>query len=210
MAQIRTQTRASTPDNCRYRIAVIELTDVGPRVDPSHPHLFIGLTLRAPDQLAKGLAHGRYRPKWAHGNVVGPRKDLTPKGDFLRPEAMRRCDRLIQKLRSEGYTVNRNTAAYRTYVINLVDPDRPELTGRFVYVGQTSKDVETRLVEHLTDVRRASGQRLASSVVTRYGVDLNKRLMNLRIYTTQKAAVAAEKRLAERLIKKGYTVKGGH
>lgn len=199
-----------TPDLRRYRIAVIELTDVGPRVDSSLPHLYIGLTVIAPDRFAKGLAHGRYRPKWAHGQVVGLREDLTSKGDFLRSDAMRIRDGLIQKLRSEGYTVNRNTTAYRTYVINLVDPDRPELTGRFVYVGQTSKDVETRLVEHLTDARRASGQRLASSVVTRYGVGLNTELMNSRIYTTQKAAVAAEKRLAERLIKKGYTVKGGH
>lgn len=205
-----TEPKDKTPDLRRYRIAVIELTHVGPRVDSEFPHLYTGLTLRAPEQLAKGLAHGRYRPKWAHGNVVGPREDLTSKGDFLRSDAMRIRDGLIQKFRSEGYTVNRNTTAYRTYVINLVDPDRPGLTGRFVYVGQTSKDVETRLVEHLTDARRASGQRLASSVVTRYGVDLNTELMNSRIYTTQKAAVAAEKRLAERLIKKGYTVKGGH
>ena len=205
-----TEPKHKTPDLRRYQLAVIELTDVGPRVDSTLPHLYVGLTLIAPDRLAMGLANGRYRPKWAHGNVVGPREDLTPTGDFLRPEAVRIRDRLIQRLCSEGYTVNRNTTAYRTYVINLVDPDRPELTGRFVYVGQTSKDAETRLVEHLTDARRASGQRLASSVVTRYGVDLNKRLMNSKIYTTQKAAIAAEKRLAERLTKKGYTVKGGH
>jgi hypothetical protein len=36
------------------------------------------------------------------------------------------------------------------------------------------------------------------------------KLMNSAIYTTQKDAIAAEKRLAERLTEKGYIVKGGH
>jgi len=198
------------PETRRYEIAVIELHDLGPRVVNSHPYLYVGLTLMPPEQLAKGLSEGRYRPQWAHGQVVRTRRDLAPQGDFLRPDAVRTRDALIHKLRTEGYTVNRNTTAYRTYVINLVDPDRPELTGRFVYVGQTSKDVEARLAEHLTDARRPSGQRLASKVVTRFGVGLNLKLTNSAIYTTQKDAIAAEKRLAERLIKKGYTVKGGH
>ena len=198
------------PDTRRYEIAVIELCDLSPRIVATLPHLYVGLTLIPPERLAKGLNDGRYRPQWAHGQVVRTRQDLTPTGDFLRPDAVRVRNTAIRKLRTEGYTVNRITTAYRTYVINLVDPDRPDLTGRFVYVGQTSKDVETRLAEHLTDARRSSGQRLASSVVHRFGVGLNMKLMNSAIYTTQKDAIAAEKRLAERLTEKGYIVKGGH
>ena len=54
------------------------------------------------------------------------------------------------------------------------------------------------------------GHNLASRRVSRYGTQLNYDLMTQRIYLTQKQALKAERRLAERLREQGYTVEGGH
>ena len=117
---------------------------------------------------------------------------------------------LIRQLRTRGYTVNPNTTAYRTYVINLHDPTRTDVGAGYVYVGQTSKTPEERLREHLTGAVSAKGVNLASRIVRRFGVDLNHDLMTQRIYLTKRQAEKAERRLAERLRNQGYTVEGGH
>ena len=51
----------------------------------------------------------------------------------------------IKGLRRQGFTVNRNTEAYRTYVINLDNPKKTDVGKGYIYVGQTSKSPEDRL-----------------------------------------------------------------
>jgi len=193
-----------------YRVVALEVTDVVERIRPDRPNLYVGVTTRTAQQLADGLNNGRYRPSWARHNIVQIRADLATDDTVTYDEAVEQRDTLIRQLRTKGYTVNRKTTAYRTYVINLHNPKLKDPGKGYVYVGQTSKTPEVRLVEHLTGAISAQGRNLASRVVKKHGVDLNPTLMTDRIYLTQKQALKAERRLAERLRDQGYVVEGGH
>ena len=193
-----------------YRVVVLEVTDVVERIRPDRPNLYVGVTTRTAQQLADGLNNGRYRPSWARHNIVQIRADLATDDTVTYDEAVEQRDTLIRQLRTKGYTVNRTTTAYRTYVINLHNPKLKDPGKGYVYVGQTSKTPEHRLREHLTGAVSTRGHNLASRVVKKHGVDLNATLMTDRIYLTQKQALKAERRLAERLRDQGYVVEGGH
>lgn len=192
-----------------YRVVVLEVTDVVERIRPDRPNLYVGVTTRTAQQLADGLNNGRYRPSWARHNIVQIRADLATDDTVTYDEAVEQRDTLIRQLRTKGYTVNRTTTAYRTYVINLHNPNLKDPGKGYVYVGQTSKTPEQRLQEHLTGAVSTQGRNLASRVVKKHGVDLNPTLMTDRIYLTQKQALKAERRLAERLRDQGYVVEGG-
>jgi hypothetical protein len=75
---------------------------------------------------------------------------------------------------------------------------------------ESTKAPEQRLTEHLTGALSKKGVPLSSRVVKKFGRDLNHELMTERIYPTQKEALKAERRLAERLRQQGYVVEGGH
>ena len=201
---------ASTPGEANYRVVVLELTDVVPRIRADRPNIYVGVTTRAPQQLAEGLNNGKYKPAWARNNVVEVLDKLAPDGTFTYTEAIQRRDDLKRQLRTKGYTVNQNTTAYRTYVIDLHNPDLEDTGKGYVYVGQTSKTPEVRLREHITGARSGKGHNLASSKVFKFGKKLNYELMTARIYLTKKQALKAERRLAERLRQQGYIVEGGH
>ena len=192
-----------------YRVVVLEVTDVVERIRPDRPNLYVGVTTRTAQQLADGLNNGRYRPLWARHNIVQIRADLATDDTVTYDEAVEQRDTLIRQLRTKGYTVNRTTTAYRTYVINLHNPNLTDPGKGYVYVGQTSKTPQQRLQEHLTGAVSTQGHNLASRVVKKHGVDLNRTLMTDRIYLTQKQALKAERRLAERLRDQGYVVEGG-
>lgn len=198
------------PDEARYRVVVLELTDVVSRIRTDRPNIYVGVTTRTAEQLADGLNGGKYKPAWARSNVVGILDTLAPTGTFTYTEAKQLRDDLKRQLRTKGYTVNRNTTAYRTYVIDLHNPDLDDPGKGYVYLGQTSKTPEQRLHEHLTGARSRKGHNLASRKVSKYGTHLNYDLMTQRIYLTQKQALEAERRLAERLRQQGYIVEGGH
>ena len=200
----------TTSDEARYRVVVLELTDVVSRIRTDRPNIYVGVTTRTPEQLADGLNNGRYTPAWVRNNVVGILDTLAPTGTFTHMDARQVRDDLTRQLRTKGYTVNRNTTAYRTYVIDLHNPDINDAGKGYVYVGQTSKTPEERLHEHLTGARSRKGHNLASRTVSKYGRQLNYDLMTQRIYLTQQQALKAERRLAERLRQQGYIVEGGH
>ena len=200
----------TTSEDANFRVVVLELTNVVSRIRADRPNIYVGVTTRTPQELADGLNDGKYKPMWARNNVVGLLDKLAPKGTFTYIEAKQIRDDLKRQLRTKGYTVNRNTTAYRTYVINLDNPDLKDPGKGYVYVGQTSKTPEQRLKEHLNGTRSRKGHNLASRKVFKYGTDLNYDLMTQRIYVTQKQALKAERRLAERLRQQGYIVEGGH
>jgi len=101
--------------------------------------------------------------------------------------------------------------AYSVYVIEL----RPEVLGKkrvadenadrredkpCVYVGQTARTPEERFAQHLAAKR-------SSRIVREYGVKLKPRLYrNVGPFATRAESEAAEKRLAERLRRRGYAV----
>jgi len=193
-----------------FHVIVLELDDVVARIRRDRPNLYIGISTHGADTLAAGLNVGRFRPAWARGRVTGTRHDLISGGLLPREDAETVALNLKRQLRAKGYTVNRNTTAYRTYVINLHDPRRTDVGAGYVYVGQTSKTPEERLHEHLTAAVSNKSVNLSSRVVRHYGVDLNHDLMTQRIYLTKRQAEKAERRLAERLRNQGYIVEGGH
>jgi len=201
---------ATTPAKISYGVVVVELDDVVPRIREDRPNLLVRTTTRTADQLLEGLRTGRYRPAWARGHAVRVRTDLGGAEKLDRDTANQERDELIRKLRQKGFTVNRNTTAYRTYVINLHNPHLADPGKGYVYVGQTSKTPEQRLTEHLTGARSNKDINLASKVVQRFGKDLNYSLMPQRIYLTKRQAEKAERRLAARLRVEGYVVEGGH
>ena len=192
-----------------YGVVVLELKDVAPRVLEDRPNLYVGVSARPADDLAAGLSEGRFKPAWARHQVVAARQDLTVQGMFNHQLAKEHRDDLIRALRSKGFRVNRIGRAYRTYVINLHNPGLKDPGRGYVYVGQTSKTPEQRLREHLTGAVSNKGHNLASRKVKKYGVDLNHKLMTRRVYLTQRQALKAERRLADRLREQGFVVEGG-
>ena len=200
----------TTPTSDSYRVVVVELDDIVPRIREDRPNLLVRTTTRTSDQLLEGLRAGRYRPAWARHHAIRVRTDLGGAENLDRDTANQQRDVLVRALRQKGFTVNRNATAYRTYVINLHNPDLADPGKGYVYVGQTSKTPEQRLTEHLTGARSKKDINLASKVVQRFGKDLNHALMPERIYLTKRQAEKAERRLAERLRRQGYVVEGGH
>lgn len=206
----RSAKKSDVSSNQSYALVVIELDDIVPRIREDRPNVLVRTTTRTGDQLLEGLRASRYRPMWARGHASRVRLDLGGAEGLDRDNANQQRDELIRKLRQKGFTVNRNTTAYRTYVINLHNPQFADPGKGYVYVGQTSKTPELRLTEHLTGARSNKDINLASKVVQRFGKDLNYSLMPERIYLTKRQAEKAERRLAERLRDEGYVVEGGH
>jgi hypothetical protein len=69
-----------------------------------------------------------------------------------------------------------------------------------VYVGQTAGTPEERFAQHMGGVR-------SSRIVREYGVRLRPKLFkNVGPFATRAEAEEAEKRLAERLRRRGYVV----
>lgn len=199
----------SSPE-ANYRVVVLELTNVVSRIRTDRPNIYVGVTTRTAQELMDGLNEGKYKPAWARHQVVRPLHQLCLDGLLDHQEAKQRKDELIRQLRTKGYTVNQNTKGYRTYVIDLHDPNLEDVGKGYVYVGQTLKTPEQRLHEHLTGARSQKGHNLASRKALKYGKQLNYDLMTQRVYLTQKQALKAERRLAERLRQQGYVVEGGH
>jgi hypothetical protein len=99
-----------------------------------------------------------------------------------------------------------DTPQFRVYVIELSDevgprsnPEKPS-----VYVGQSALSPEKRFEAH------RAGHR-ASRRVRNFGVRLRPRLYrNVGPFDTRAEAEAAERHLADRLRRRGFTVYGGH
>jgi hypothetical protein len=196
------------PMGARHWVLVVELDDVVPRRDPDKPNLYIGLTIEAPAIRYERLKMG-YGPAWLQRHLVGLRDDLTS-GPFLsRDDARLECRMAIRCLRSEGFTVNRDTRVWTVYVIEM-DPKGCRDPGKgFVYVGETSKTPEERYKEHIKGKRNKRG-RLYSRSVRKYGQRLRMDLAPEIRYFDGRSSKAAEKRWARKMKDEGYSVIGGH
>lgn len=190
-----------------YRILVIELDDVVTRRNPAKPNLLVTLTVDTPERRFTSLAKGK---SWYSNHLRELRLDLAPQITFRsRETAAEASSKLIRKLKSHGFTVNRDTTVWSLYVIEL-DPSAVSKPGKgHVYVGQTSLTPEARFQQHMKGVRNDHGP-LFARVVHAHGLRLMPKLMPTAKYYDQESAKAAEKRLAERLKQRGYRVRGGH
>jgi len=111
-------------------------------------------------------------------------------------------------------------AVYCVYVIELSKKvfsedarfraANPQFNGvlECLYVGMTSKTPKERLLQHKTGYRNKKGYKLSANIVERYGGYLRPSLYeHLNVQPMTRAqALAAEKKLAWDLRKKGYAV----
>jgi hypothetical protein len=197
--------RSSAPRNW---VLVVELDDVVARRDPDKPNLYVGLTIEEPAIRYERLRRG-HGPAWLKEHLVRLRDDLVSGPIPGRDEAKIECRIAIRCLRSEGYTVNRDTRIWTVYVIEM-DPKGCRDPGKaFLYVGETSKAPEARYKEHLKGLRNRRG-RLYSRSVRKYGQRLRMDLAPEVRYFDAASSKAAEKRWARKLKDEGYKVIGGH
>ena len=191
-----------------HRLIVVELDDVISRREPSKPNLFVDLIKVDPEDRFGNMKVSKKR--WYSGHVVRLRDDLAPQTRF---STEHRADdahkKLIKKLKSQGYTVNRDPMVWHVYVVELDKSAVADPGKGYVYVGETSKTPEERFIEHTTGKRNHRGP-LYSSVVLRHGVRLRPDLAPKRVFFDSAASKRAEKETYDRLEAKGYKVRGGH
>lgn len=192
-----------------YSLLVLELADVVTRRHPAKPNLYVALTVVPSKERFDQLLRGR-GPGWLFGNIRLFRDDLSC-SDFTTDcrDAKKHESSVIEQLRAEGYTVNRNRDLWTVYVIEL-NPCAIENPGLgYVYVGETLKTPEQRFNEHIS---MASNRRtrLFSSVVARHGVRLRMDLAPGISLFDRHASKQAETDWANFLRAIGYKVAGGH
>ena len=193
----------------QYSLLVLELQDVVPRRDLSNPNLYVSITILSLANRIKYLQSGR-GPEWISGNIQSLRKDLSSEYFTMDYQHAKSCKSArIASLRSEGYTVNRNTDIWTVYVIEL-DPSAVKDSGAgYVYVGETKKHPEQRFEEHIN--RSVNGKtRLYSPVVAKHGRRLRMDLAPNTCFFDKQSSKQAEGEWAQHLRSLGYTVKGGH
>ncbi len=201
-------------DDRQYRVFAVELDDwFGPRRRADRPNIHLGVTCRDPKDLFDAARAGRGSAGVVREHGVRLRSDLTRGyGPTTRAEAQRQKRALTAKLMKRGFTVNGDTRVWRVYVIELDDgvgtrqhPNRP-----WVYVGETSLMPEERFEKHQHQVRNRKGP-VYSRVVARHLLRLRPDLYEGEpVCYTRADSLVAEKALAERLARQGYSVRGGH
>ncbi len=193
----------------KYWLIVIELDDLVPRRDPSKPNLYVAKTATPPEKRFEIIQKGK-KSHWYTDHAIQLRTDLSPSKTYKSKEdAKIACSKLVKKLSSEGFTVNRDTRAWSVYVIELDNAAVPNPGEGYVYVGETSRTPEERFKQHREGARNKHG-RLYANVVKKHGVKLRPDLAPHEKYFDQASAKRGEKEHFELLKSKGFNVKGGH
>ena len=151
-----------------------------------------------PEGKVAQLIAGQGKPVWARGHAISLREDLLRDGESGTETRAR--------LQEAGYTVNRHTTTWRVYVLEL-DLPAPGTKG-WLYVGETSRDVPTRIEQHVTRARNAKGRLYSEKVAAHYlrrrpDLEPNKEFMSVEQFRR------AERRWAMRLRNRGWTVTSG-
>ena len=192
----------------KYWLMVVELDDLVPRRDPSKPNLYVAKTATPPEKRFEIIQKGK-KAHWYTNHVVQLRSDLAPTKAYKSKEDVKTaCAKLVKKLSSQGFTVNRNSQVWNVYVIELDSTAVANPGEGYVYVGQTSRTPEERFEQHRDGAKNKHG-RLYATVVKKYGVKLRPDLAPNTKYFDQASAKSGEKEHFELLKSKGFNVKGG-
>lgn len=197
----------------RFVIAV-ELDESAMTCVPGKPHLYVTVSQLEPTQFLDSLMSPASKLKLP-GKPLRLRQDLIPKYKPSRESTViaRRLAEAKQALRQLGHAVNGDCRVWSVYVLDL-DPDNPipivdrGKKNHVVYVGQTSKDTETRLKEHLGEAFGKSGRYLGSRRTKGRNPTINKSLTPKKKCFSQLDAEKFEVEYSHKLQKAGYRVLG--
>jgi len=199
----------STQEILQYGILVAELKDVVPRRNSSLPNLYVGITTMNLLERFEHLEKGKGSP-WLKNNLTSLREDLSIEpGMKYHDEARKSKKQLVDSLKSEGYTVNRNTDIWTVYVIELHSSAIKDPGEGYVYVGESRKTPEQRFSEHISRARNGK-TKLYSSVVANRWKQLRMDLAPGVQCFDELSSKKAEAEWAEHLRSLGYKVEGGH
>ena len=195
----------------QYCVVIVELDTKLRANGQSKPHLYIGMSKTSPEARLKKLkGPGSAGPDYARGHYL----KIYEASPYAKPRtsaavARRRRDEQIEKYIRRGHFVN-NGEKFHVYVVDLKqDHLKTQPAKGHVYVGSTSKDVETRIEEHRLGRKSETGKKLNSNDVTSYLIGHNKKLSPAEHFFTRTSAEDAEEKLAEELCQKGYLVQAG-
>ena len=195
----------------KYYVVLVELDTKLPANGQSKPHLYIGMSKTPPEARLKTLQGSRLAgPDYARGHYV----KIYEASPYAKPRtsadvARRRRDEQIEKYIRRGHFVN-NGEKFHVYVVDLKqDHLKTQPAKGHVYVGSTSKDVNTRIEEHRVKRKSETDKKLNSNYVTSYLIGHNKKLSPAGYFSTRTSAEDAEEKLAEELCRKGYLVRAG-
>jgi hypothetical protein len=193
----------------KFWLIVIELDDLMPRRDLSKPNLYVTRSSTPPEKRFEIIQKGK-KAHWYTNHVIQLRPDLAPtKGYKSKEDVKAACAKLVKKLSSQGFTVNRNTQVWNVYVVELNNAAVSNPGEGYVYVGQTSRTPEERFTQHRDGAKNKRG-RLYATVVKKHGVKLRPDLAPDTKFFDQASAKSGEKEHFELLRSKGFNVKGGH
>ena len=195
----------------KYYVVIVELDTKLRGRDKTKPHLYIGMSKTPPEARLKTLQGSRLAgPDYARGHYV----KIYEASPYAKPRtsadvARRRRDEQIEKYIRRGHFVN-NGEKFHVYVVDLKqDHLKTQPAKGHVYVGSTSKDVNTRIEEHRVKRKSETDKKLNSNYVTSYLIGHNKKLSPAGYFSTRTSAEDAEEKLAEELCRKGYLVRAG-
>jgi hypothetical protein len=206
------------PDKKRFRspriLIAVQLDDNAKTCVPGKPHLYVTVSQLEPTQFLESLQSPSSKVKLP-GKPVRLRQDLIPKYKPSRESTViaRRLVETKQALRERGHAVNGDCRVWSVYVLDL-DADNPTpivdrgKKNHVVYVGQTSKDVATRLKEHRGEAFGKSGKYLGSRRTKGRNPRINKSLTPKKKCFTRLEAEKYEAQYSHKLKKAGYRVLG--
>ena len=181
---------------------------------PGKPHLYVTVSQLEPTQFLDSLMSPASKLKLP-GKPLRLRQDLIPKYKPSRQSTViaRRLAETKQALRQLGHAVNGDYKVWSVYVLDL-DPDNPipivdrGKKNHVVYVGQTSKEIETRLKEHRGEAFGKSGRYLGSRRTKGRNPTINKSLTPKKKCFSQLDAEKFEVEYSHKLQKAGYRILG--
>lgn len=201
-----------TDDSTKFRgkhsIIVVELDSRG---EDNKPFLYVTSSSLSPQKFLESLLTRQMELRMP-GNPVGLRQELVLgyKPSRNKSAIQRRLKETKQRLDKLGFEV---FPYWKIYVLD-VDPDRPEplldrgKRNHVVYVGQTSKSIETRLLEHQGLRRGKDGRYLGGPSIEGRSPQLNTDLTpDDRVFSLEDA-LALETEYSQKLESLGYRVLG--
>ena len=194
-----------------YRVVVIELADLLPRLESGLPNLLVVPTVGSAEERLERLDNPTGKQHWAAGHGRCVRHDLSIRRTYdTHRRAKKAADRLVERLLRQGYVVNRRNDQRRVYVIELTQDHLARPATGYYYVGETSLRPEARLEQHRTNAVSKHGRPLGARRIQPYIVGLRPDLAPAEFFLTKEESEAAEAATVLALRALGHRVLGGH